>query len=381
MISSITNHNVENFLKCVRNGENPPAILLKLSLLQQPGLQTSEARGIKLAEILQDLATESYLRARHSENLPDGLPETRNDWTRQIAEDFSLGNVALESWSSLFFRYFSTITSSVEDLSSAANVVPQQFRRRLNQGLSYLVDLLRKNELSVETHQNLSSRNLPLPDFTRLVGVQPILEQLSNILNHQDGPRLVSVEGIGGIGKTAAVRAFVSLPETTALWKNILWVSARQIALDDSGRLSTVPNAASTLEDITNRLADQMGINSLASKTRAEKMERLQAALNLQPSLVVIDNLETVDDSSELVPALAKLAGNSKFLITSRQTLRSFPFVHVVQMSELDGKSSFELLEIEESRRGRESGVQKEEFDDLYSVIGGIPLAIKLVAA
>lgn len=381
MIALIDRQNIEDYIKCIRGGEVPPDILLNLSILQQPGSNSREARSIRLSEVMLKFTVEEYQRARKSENLPAELPETRLNCSRQIKEDFSLGNPSLESWSVLYFRYFSSVSINVEELSTAANVVPQQFRRRLNQGLSYLVDLLRRREMENETRHKSINRNLPLPDYTRLVGIQPVLDQLSQELNQKDGSRMVSIEGIGGIGKTAAARAFVSLPETSSHWPNILWISARQAVLDDSGHLSIVQNAASSLEDITDRLADQLGIGYLSSKPVKEKMDGIQAALNLQPYLVVIDNLETVDDSIELIPALAKFSGTSRFLITSRQTLRTYPFVYTFQLSELNDQSSFELLELETSRRGRSSQVEKNQFADLYSVIGGIPLAIKLVAA
>lgn len=381
MISLINNLNVETYLKCIRNGENPPDTLLTLSILQKPGQNSREAQSIQLSELMLKVTTEAYLKVRRSEELSNLIPELRSDCYSRLKEDFSISNPDLESWSALFFRYFSSVNANMEELSSAANVVPQQFRRRVNQGLSFLVDLLRKKELENQRKQRMSGKSLPIPDFTRLIAVQPILNQLSQLMNQEDGPRMVSIEGMGGIGKTAVTRAFVSLPETTTRWTNILWISARQTALDDSARLLKLPEADSTLEDVTNRLANQLGVGFLTARSSAEKMEGIRAALNIQPSLVVIDNLETVNDYLHLIPALAELSGTSRFLITSRETLRNIPYVHVIQLAELDQTASYELLKMEVNRRGRSSEVQNQEFEELFKIIGGIPLAIKLAAA
>ena len=52
---------------------------------------------------------------------------------------------------------------------------------------------------------------------------------------------MVSLEGIGGIGKTAVARAFVAQPDLSANWPEILWVSARQSFLAEDGSLMSCP--------------------------------------------------------------------------------------------------------------------------------------------
>ncbi len=96
---------------------------------------------------------------------------------------------------------------------------------------------------------------------------------------------------------------------------------------------------------------------------------------------MVVDNLETLEEYRQLVPALAGMAGVSRFLITTRQTLREYPFVHTIPVAELDRASASELIGAEIARRGRASRISPERFDELYRVVGGLPLALKLVAA
>jgi hypothetical protein len=135
------------------------------------------------------------------------------------------------------------------------------------------------------------------------------------------------------------------------------------------------------LEDISSRLAEQLGLSGLANKPLAERLEGLDVALSQQPSLVVVDNLETAEEFAQLVPNLARLAGTSRFLITTRQSLRRFPYLTTIAVRELDKTGAANLLQNEIKRRGGQRQLSDEQFDALYQVIGGLPLVIKLVAA
>lgn len=306
-------------------------------------------------------------------------PTSRQEALDQLAADFRTGNGEQAAWSALYFRYLAGLHLSVEALSQAASVVPQHFRRRLKQGLDQLTQQLAREVM--EQSSKPSSPVLPLPEFTNLVGIQPILDHLEQLLTAADGPRLVSLEWMGGIGKSAIARAFIGRPSITERGGKLAWVSARQAALTDEGRLTPVTDPVTTLDDVTARLCGHLGLVSLASKPLTSRLAGLKSALASEKHLIVVDNLETVSEYLRLVPALAEMAGNSRFLITTRQTLREFAYVHTIPLHELDRSSAYELLTSETNRRGRQQPISQEQFDALYAVTGGIPLVIKLVAA
>ena len=83
-----------------------------------------------------------------------------------------------------------------------------------------------------------------------------------------------------------------------------------------------------TLDDVTSRLAQQLGLSHLVEKPLEERLKGIQAATTMQKYLLVIDNLETVADYVELVPALARYCGQCKIIITTRESLREFPICH-----------------------------------------------------
>jgi hypothetical protein len=97
--------------------------------------------------------------------------------------------------------------------------------------------------------------------------------------------------------------------------------------------------------------------------------------------LVVIDNLETVEDYLALLPTLRALANPTKFLLTSRHSLKSQPDVYCQPLSELSRADALAFLRHEGLVRGFPALAEAEEdqLASIYDVVGGNPLALKLV--
>jgi hypothetical protein len=135
------------------------------------------------------------------------------------------------------------------------------------------------------------------------------------------------------------------------------------------------------VHDIVARLAQALELEKSIGLPTSEKLISLQTLLSQRAYLIVIDNLETLADSELLVPALRRLAGLTRFLMTSRATLRCFPYVQVFTVPELTRAHAEALIASELLRRDRAEVLSGAEVQALYEVIGGLPLALKLVAA
>jgi hypothetical protein len=97
--------------------------------------------------------------------------------------------------------------------------------------------------------------------------------------------------------------------------------------------------------------------------------------------LIVIDNLESVGEVDALVPALTPLARPARFLLTSRRTMSRHPAVFCRPVPSLSFDDSRALVEAELGRHGWNVALKREDMAALYEVVGGAPLALKLVAA
>jgi hypothetical protein len=131
------------------------------------------------------------------------------------------------------------------------------------------------------------------------------------------------------------------------------------------------------LASLANRLWPQRPEgDSLASLTI-----RIRQALKARAHLIVIDNLESEADTAYLLEHLNDLAHPSKFLLTTRTRLPSHANGFSFPLDELGPTEASALLR----HHARATGVHdlarlsKAEIKQVYQVVGGNPLAIKLV--
>ena len=204
---------------------------------------------------------------------------------------------------------------------------------------------------------------------------------MTALLRRPGGPAFISIEGLGGIGKTALARAVAFALAQGGDFDGIAWVSARQTWLNDAGAIVAAPDPATTLADVVGRLTTQLGFTELAGLSAADKLDRLLPFLKSDRDLIVIDNLESVSDVELLLPALLPLAQPARFLLTSRQSLSGYPAVTSFPVRPLSLAGSQALVESELSRRGRPTTLAASDVAALHEVVGGMPLALKLVAA
>jgi hypothetical protein len=177
------------------------------------------------------------------------------------------------------------------------------------------------------------------------------------------------------VAQAAAAR----LAESEA-FADVLWVSAKQTQLLPSGELHALDKPVLTFDELLTRLAAQLGRNDLSARSPQEREVALQTIFSTASHLIVIDNLETMTDYQTLIPRLRPLAGASRFLITSRHSLRQLPGVQVCTVPALSRDDSLALLRHELERLGR-APAPEAMLDAIYQAVGGLPLALKLIAA
>lgn len=340
-----------------------------------------------LYEYLVRLAQQKLAQLRTAEGLSVAYTNaypTRAETTAVFTADFSTPSTDLQAWSTLYHRALHQPALTAEEMSTAVSLTPRQINRYTNQGYSELAAELQRQEREAHQRQQTSHRQRHLPPATHhhLFGVKSLLAQIRQWAMDEAAFPMLSLEGIGGIGKTTAARAAAQELAAQANWADIFWVSAQQQDLDlQHGRVRPLANAPTLTTDIVNRLADQMGYAHLAGLSTAEKLQKLRPACQSNPYLIIIDNLETLADLDDLVPHLTPLAQPTRFLLTSRHALSHYGFVQAVPVPNLLYEDSYALVQSELARRPRDFQLAPAAMKRIYDLVGGLPLALKLLAA
>jgi len=232
-----------------------------------------------------------------------------------------------------------------------------------------------------EEYEASLAKQANLPPETHLFGIQENLDILLERLTAAGAPWLVSIEGMGGIGKTALANAVIRRAELAGRFQGVAWVSAKQRAYFPGLGWQDEAAPALTVETLVGALLEQLGQGIPLAQSLQEKKIALTCLLKQTPYLVVIDNLETVVDYQALVPLLLELANPGKILLTSRHSLCVYPDIFCLTLAALNQADTFELIRYEAHLRGQTALVNATEAQlaGIYEVVGGNPLALKLV--
>jgi hypothetical protein len=189
---------------------------------------------------------------------------------------------------------------------------------------------------------------------------------------------------LGGIGKTSLANTLVSKLIDHSHFDDIAWINARgDIDWSEIGPKRAVDPNQPVLdrETFVDFLLEQLGQPSLLVHSPQEKWIALSKLLKSRACLVVIDNLETDVDYEALLPTLCQLANPSKFVLTSRRTLKQYSDVSCLLLSGLSREETVAFLKQE--AEAREFAILRQadqaQLERIYDVVGGNPLALRLV--
>ncbi|MCA9978354.1 MAG: tetratricopeptide repeat protein, partial [Anaerolineales bacterium] len=160
----------------------------------------------------------------------------------------------------------------------------------------------------------------------------------------------------------------VQLPHAEQ-FEAIIWVSAKRTTLTGEG-ISKRHQHISTLTDIYRAIAIALEREDLIRSQPETQAELIRQALIRQRTLLIIDNLETIDDV--VVNSFIKeLPIPTKAIITTRHRISMASPIRLVGMPWADAQR---LIEHESAKKG--VSLSTTEVNRLYKRTGGVPLAI-----
>jgi hypothetical protein len=101
--------------------------------------------------------------------------------------------------------------------------------RKQKEALNHLTLVLQTDEIQLRQARRMAlEQRLDLPPQVELVGVEHHLDQLSSVVLAPEGPRLICIDGLGGLGKTTLAHALILQPAILNHFQQLAWISAKQ---------------------------------------------------------------------------------------------------------------------------------------------------------
>jgi hypothetical protein len=272
---------------------------------------------------------------------------------------------------------------SVEDARRQLHYAESTIYAKQNQAIARLAAVLYGLEMTAwhERAAHLAGR-LASP-LVQLVGIEEQIGELAALLTSPDGLWFLSIEGIGGIGKTTLAAAVMRQVAAGTAFEDFGWVSAQVTGLNLCGEVRPRPRPVLTVEALVAALAAQFlpQYDDAGATSLEQQLVRLRRRLAQVRHLIIIDNFETVLDPQGVMAVLHSLANPTKFILTSRRRLIADPSVHLHAVPELSAEHALLLLRLaaQEHELPALAACSDEELLPVYTAVGGNPLALLLV--
>ena len=239
--------------------------------------------------------------------------------------------------------------------------------------------------------------NLPHRDGTTFIGRHEEFARLLELLSFNHSAHLISVDGIGGVGKTtlvleAAYRCLQAsrgefnghnsewvgganngaptpTDPTVPTFEAIIFTSAKHQYLTAVGLLPRLKREHN-LGDIFRAIARTLDREEITYMPPDQQLDLIRDSLKRHRSLLIVDNLETIEDKQDVLSFVYDLPPTVKVVLTTREQALFVP-IRLTSLPEADG---LHLIHHE----AREKGVilSLDEAKALYQVTSGIPAAI-----
>jgi hypothetical protein len=220
--------------------------------------------------------------------------------------------------------------------------------------------------------KSLSIRhNLPAGNYLNFVGYHVEADRLLDLLGKKSS-RLISIDGIAGSGKTSLVLDVVQRICQAAQPKfaAIVFTSAQASYCLPQGLVSRI-QIDRNLSDILRQILITLDTLDIIPTDLTAQLASTRQALAAQSTLLIIDNIETIEDRQSLFAFLQELPPTVTTILTSRVKLG---LGEIISLYGIDRINS--IILIKEIAAQKNLTITLEQIKLLVQKTSGIPLAI-----
>ncbi|MEO1762912.1 MAG: NB-ARC domain-containing protein [Cyanobacteria bacterium J06629_18] len=234
----------------------------------------------------------------------------------------------------------------------------------------------------VESQLSSIVQNLPAREYTTFVGRSREIARLTEVLSYKHSAHLISVDGIGGVGKTTLVVEVayrcleaslntITNTDTSNLptFEAIIFTSAKQNHLTSIGLLPRLIYQR-TLRDICREIARIFEFVEIHNLPLQEQIGVIRHKLSQTRTLLIVDNLETIEDKQDVLSFLYDLPPTVKVVITTREQTLFVP----VRLNSLSREHGLRLIQHE--AKEKDIDLTNTESQQLYEALSGVPAAM-----
>lgn len=285
---------------------------------------------------------------------------------KKISKDLHRDNPSVRTGLSNIYRDIETLTGESDNSVKSSNLV-------------YILEKhgYRRGVAASPTHRRSIPHNLPSPTYTEFIGREVDMKTLLERLSPEHGAHMITVHGIGGVGKTALVLAAAYLCLEASCenrgvaprFDAIIFTSAKQQELVPDGILRR-QQGQRNLREIFREIANALGDPTIIQSPPNDQFDRVRQILSKQRSLLIVDNMETIEDRNQVIEFLYNLPICVKVVITTRERIALLP----ISLRNLPLNDGLQLIQQQAGEKG--ISINDAESQLLYDRTGGIPLAI-----
>ncbi|MFN6562693.1 MAG: tetratricopeptide repeat protein [Nostoc sp. ChiSLP01] len=286
----------------------------------------------------------------------------------KISKDLCRENASVRVGLSCIYRDIETLTGEPDNSVKSSNLI-------------YILEIhgYRRGVAASSTESASIPHNLPSPTYTEFIGREADMKKLLERLSPEHGAHMITVHGIGGVGKTALVlaAAYLCLEASNENNSNapkfdaIIFTSAKQQELIPDMILQR-QQGQRNLREIFRVIANALSDCTIIQSPPNEQFDRVRQCLCRQRTLLIVDNMETIviEDRDEVIEFLYDLPICVKVVITTRERIALLP----ISLRNLPLNEGLQLIQ----QQAEEKGITINDEDSrlLYNRTEGIPLAI-----